>query len=563
MSRIITRPPGRKTRRISRKTRSAAGSMLRIAKPLVRQSNVSLGNGSATASARRYATGAAVDRLEGHYVVANDDAEMDAELTLSEIAWTVGMTKEDGKRTANEEALLAEIRKLEAEQQANAEELARLKGQQLELKKQATEAAAALPTFTYRPRRGILIEAADKSWATRAFARFHYRAMFWPDRSTAAEESGFAQGDLALRRWRFGFNPSWQDDFYAFDLEFDGAGDRGLQIQKGELHVDFSKLNIYFPTLVVGIRPSAFFRRHDTNWGSSTGGFFDRSMFNDGSGIGAGSQNNGAGLYWSGVPFGPGRFLFQAIYSNQGLINVATLDRPNSNNRGVHLAFNIEPFSTLKGPLLRGIDLGVSYQLDHLGSDERGLLADSPGATRNFFRVRTTERQRLRLIELDRNARGERHLVMPHFGWRIGPAWLRTSGGINQGTQENGRGIELWYWRIGAELFAYSPKGLLTGSVTTPGSLMLFGGFERDNFRASDNGLRDCGPGGIGDPCTSAYAYNWNGGFWYFIRPALRVGAEYSFYSVNKIGRGGPDIGKAAGSQVDFHSIDLGLTFDF
>jgi len=60
----------------------------------------------------------AIDRLEGHYVVANDDAESDAELTLSEIAWTVGMTKEDGKRTANEETLLAEIKKLEAERGA-------------------------------------------------------------------------------------------------------------------------------------------------------------------------------------------------------------------------------------------------------------------------------------------------------------------------------------------------------------------------------------------------------------------------------------------------------------
>ncbi len=60
----------------------------------------------------------AVDRWEGHYVVANDDAETDAQLTLSEIAWTVGMTKEDGKRTVNEDALLAEIRKLEAEQGA-------------------------------------------------------------------------------------------------------------------------------------------------------------------------------------------------------------------------------------------------------------------------------------------------------------------------------------------------------------------------------------------------------------------------------------------------------------
>ncbi len=62
--------------------------------------------------------GSAVERLEGQYEVANDDAEADAELTLAEIAWTVGMTKEDGKRTANEAALLAEIAKLEAERPA-------------------------------------------------------------------------------------------------------------------------------------------------------------------------------------------------------------------------------------------------------------------------------------------------------------------------------------------------------------------------------------------------------------------------------------------------------------
>ncbi len=60
----------------------------------------------------------AVDRWEGHFDVANDDAEGDSKLTLSEIAWAVGMTKEDRKRTANEEVLLAEIRKIEAEQGA-------------------------------------------------------------------------------------------------------------------------------------------------------------------------------------------------------------------------------------------------------------------------------------------------------------------------------------------------------------------------------------------------------------------------------------------------------------
>ena len=54
-----------------------------------------------------------VERWEGHYEVANDDAATDAKLTLEEIAWTVGMTKEDGKLTANEKALIAEIREIE------------------------------------------------------------------------------------------------------------------------------------------------------------------------------------------------------------------------------------------------------------------------------------------------------------------------------------------------------------------------------------------------------------------------------------------------------------------
>jgi hypothetical protein len=453
------------------------------------------------------------------------------------------------------------IRTLEETQRANAEELAKLKGEQMELRKEATAAAAALPSFTYRPRRGLLIEAADKSWAVRTFARLHYRMMFWPD-NTVVASSGFSQGDVALRRWRMGFNPSWQDGFYALDWEVDGGADRSIQIQKGEFHVDFSKLNVYFPTLVLGLRASAFFSRHDTNWGSSTGGLFDRSMFQDGAGVGAGSQNNAIALNWNDVPIlDTGTFLFQAIYSNQGLINEADLQRPNSDNRAAHLAFNLQPFSRTKDKWLRGIDFGVSYHLDQLGDSGKGLAASSPATTRNFFRVRTTERQRLRLIELSRNAMGQRHLTMPHFGWRVGPYWLRTSFGHNKGEQVNGRGIEAWMWRISNELFVWSPKGFLTGSNTAPGSVMLFTGFERTNMRAADNGLRDCGT--VGGNCTSAYAYNNNVGAWYIVRPGLRVGAEYGFYHVNKIGRGADDIGKTRGSAVDFHSIELGITFDF
>lgn len=56
----------------------------------------------------------ATERWEGHYEVANDDAATDEQLTLSEIAWTVGMTKQDGKLTANERELMSKIRQIEA-----------------------------------------------------------------------------------------------------------------------------------------------------------------------------------------------------------------------------------------------------------------------------------------------------------------------------------------------------------------------------------------------------------------------------------------------------------------
>ena len=47
------------------------------------------------------------------------------------------------------------------------QELIQLKEQQIEMKRDATEAAAALPTFEYRPGNGMMIQAADKSWSFR------------------------------------------------------------------------------------------------------------------------------------------------------------------------------------------------------------------------------------------------------------------------------------------------------------------------------------------------------------------------------------------------------------
>jgi hypothetical protein len=55
------------------------------------------------------------------------------------------------------------------------QELTQLKDQQIELKKEATAAVAAMPSFSYRPGNGLNIEAADKSWGVRFTLESHFR----------------------------------------------------------------------------------------------------------------------------------------------------------------------------------------------------------------------------------------------------------------------------------------------------------------------------------------------------------------------------------------------------
>ena len=62
------------------------------------------------------------------------------------------------------------------------QELADLKTQQVEMKKEATAAAAALPSFTYRPGNGLMVESADKGWSVRMGIESHFRMLFETNR---------------------------------------------------------------------------------------------------------------------------------------------------------------------------------------------------------------------------------------------------------------------------------------------------------------------------------------------------------------------------------------------
>src|SRR3990170_630866 len=70
-------------------------------------------------------------------------------------------------------AVPAQAQNVEQKIQALEQELSQLKSEQIELRKDATAAAAALPTFTYRPGNGLAITAAGQSWELRWYHEFH------------------------------------------------------------------------------------------------------------------------------------------------------------------------------------------------------------------------------------------------------------------------------------------------------------------------------------------------------------------------------------------------------
>src|ERR1051326_7294358 len=91
--------------------------------------------------------------------------------------------------TARAQSVDEKIRSLE-------QELSQLKDQQIEMKKEATAAAAALPTFEYRPGNGLNIEAADKVGGGRCTSKTHFRQ----DVESGREQRGRSQGEVMGRR---------------------------------------------------------------------------------------------------------------------------------------------------------------------------------------------------------------------------------------------------------------------------------------------------------------------------------------------------------------------------
>ena len=356
------------------------------------------------------------------------------------------------------------------------EELNKLKAEEIELKRDATAAAEAMPTFTYRPGSGLSIEAADKSWSLRSTIETHVRMLF----ESGRDQAGRTQGELMLRRFRPGWffcidNCLWEIEA-TFDL--DGFGTNSL-FQRAAVHTHLERLHPWLPTVDFGGDVSASIGV--SRQGSSAVGtqaeydLLSRNTFDDG------TAGQGILLNWDnrplddiGIPGRISRFQIGMASVQSGLDDT----QRNTDRKDFVTYLGINPFSQVKNKWLSGLLFEMGAWL--CNNDDRAGV--SSGC--NQLRIRDLGnggRQTLFDTGTASIGSGLATFLMPGVTWEVGPYTLRVAGGFQRyedsGTTTGRKQGNMFL--IGHDLFLWSPKGFLTGSANTPGSILVGTHFER------------------------------------------------------------------------------------
>jgi hypothetical protein len=230
----------------------------------------------------------------------------------------------------------------------------------------------------------------------------------------------------------------------------------------------------------------------------------------------------------------------------------------NTDRKDFHIYGNIQPFSQLKNKWINGFLF--EYGAWFCNVDNR---AAANGCNR--YRIQDHgDGGRQTLFDSGANTIGDGLHVAhgPGIRWDIGPYTLRAmmhfqtsadrGGGITNDTTAPivptsiGPGKKrARSFLIGHDLFLWSPKGFLTGSATTAGSVLVGTHFERVDMSCGDS-VRACRQ--TGSTGTSSLI---NGGqfhrnrimlrewdIWYFVAPRMSVGTSILWYDAANLRNG-------------------------
>jgi hypothetical protein len=489
-------------------------------------------------------------------------------------AWLVGAITARAQEDidAQIKALEEEVSKIEPLK----EQIEKLRAQQVEMRKEATSAAAALPQFDYRPGRGLTISGADKNWSFNTAYRlnmYNYNIIGGkPNFSEDGDQinTGATYGEIFPRRNRLYNTFCWADCFIQVNSTLDGeTAPRDVSWRDSEVMFRFNQFNEFLPYFSVGLRRSAG-KTHVAR-SSDNDGKVEHSIILDGFGWGGDGDHAGAGFGWEEINFGPGN---AELYINLATSRQGTHQEfVNDDRKGLLTYIGVKPFSNTKSKWTQGLEIGFGYQGQ---SQNRMENMDGADGVREI-RVRNQERRgRFELFRpdtgFDQNfGSGYSWIAMPGLKWTVGPymlraVWLKTQFA---GKDDGLGGIEGTGWTIDHQFFLWSPKGFFTGSQTTPNSIMISFGFERGDM--------DCGQGCDASPSTGEFhsnsVINREAAMWWWIRPSLGVGTWAHWWTAantpvrTQVGSGCKDnigeatAGKGAGRKCDFYSVNTGIRF--
>jgi hypothetical protein len=438
----------------------------------------------------------------------------------------------------------------------------------MELKKEATAAAAAMPSFAHRPGRGLSITAADKSWAFSLASQFHLRMYNHLDGN---DSDGATTGKLFGRRMTLFPTFCWANCFYQFSLWIDmDQNNIPLELQRAQLDFDFSQWNPYLPLLRVGL-DSAAKKGHATS--SSSSARWERNSINDGDNSSITGSHQGIGLVWDGVPVGVSTLDLET-HLVTGRLGAGDSATTNSDTMSFIGYLGGKPFAKVKNKWLSGLELRFEAQLENI-DDRAGVAAltgDAGSTTYRRLRLQTDERLgRFTLIDTGNNTigKGIHKFLQPAVLYRVGPYAFNAVLPMSrwEGQDDAFRGVQADGFVLANELYLFSPKGAFTGSATTPGSWLLGFAFSRYNM---DCGSGDCAPGA--GSFTKMRLLQRELNLWYTVAAGLRVGMQWNWWDSSNtpltVQRAvGCKSNRASatdvGTSCDWHSLNATVAFNW
>ena len=444
-------------------------------------------------------------------------------------------------------ALEEELGRLKADQQ-------QVKAQQMELQKEATAAAAALPTFTYRT--GFLgVTAADKSWQISFSHEWHAHIYNHLDGN---DSSGFTTGDIFMRRNRPFIYYCWDDCLYEIGWGLDMDDGDIAASQHARFMFNLDKLNPYLPTIEVSDRGNdqvSYVQRSSSSSGRLE---LTRDLLNDAA---YDTLSHAAiGVGWRDTPVGPGDVTLWTEYRIGPFSQNVNSD---TDRKQFFLKAGARPFSQTKNKWLQRLKFGAGFIT--------ASIDDRSGWARRLA-LRTGDRiGRIRTMDANNIGGGDHYAVFPGLEWGVGPYLFRTEMAYskydNKSTAFAGNEVDGFAWSLQNDLFLWSPKGFLTGSSRTPNSVLLGWSFARSDM--------DCGTGADCTPGTSTsskgHLLQRQLSLWYFLRAGLNVGMWWNWWSTpnmpttlqRDVGCVNNRASATVGKSCDWHSVNVGLRANF